>query len=52
MPHDKTTTSTATTGLDFMTAMGCNRAERRRLAKVNGISKILGSNKPFVTSKE
>lgn len=33
--------------VDIMTIMGMNRAQRRALAKINGISKIVGSNKPF-----
>lgn len=34
--------------LDMLSVMSMTRSERRRLAKVNGIKKIAGSNKPFV----
>lgn len=31
--------------------MAMNRQERRRLAKINGIKKIPGSNKPYVKTE-
>lgn len=34
--------------VDFMSAMSMNRADRRRLAKMNKVGKIPGSMKPFV----
>lgn len=41
----------AAKGLDMLSAMSMNRAERRRIAKMNNMPRILGSVKPFVKEK-
>jgi hypothetical protein len=38
-------------GLSYLDAMRLPRHERRRLAKVNGVGKILGTNKPVVKNE-
>lgn len=44
--------SNSKAGLDMLSAMGKNRAERRRLAKLNGGVKIVGSMKPFIAPRK
>lgn len=37
---------------DLMQIMGMNRKERRRLAKLNGVARIRGSNVPYVNEEK
>ncbi len=39
-------------GLNLMEIMRLPRHERRRIAKMNGVKKILGSTKPIVNKKK
>lgn len=39
--------STTTVGLSELNVLSMNRHERRRIAKVNGVVRIVGSMKPF-----